>query len=123
MDDHVALGQQLQAVGVQAEPVAGHVAGHGGHPRSHLGLEPVAELLTEQVEAVFFRISLVARCRGVARRPGRISRTRRLSGTLRSRRSTRAVPRNPVAPVMKNCRPARAPRTRVTRSVYHMVSE
>ncbi len=60
---------------------------------------------------------------GVARRPGRISRTTRLSGTVRRSRSTRAVPRNPVAPVTKNGWPASASRTRVTRSVYHMVSD
>ena len=71
----------------------------------------------------FFRISLVARCMGVARRPGRMRRTTWLSGTLRRMRSTRAVPRNPVAPVMKKRLPARASRTRVTRSVYHMVSD
>ena len=71
----------------------------------------------------FFRISLVARCSGVARRPGRIRSTTWLSGTLRRMRSTRAVPRNPVAPVMKKRLPARASRTRVTRSVYHMVSD
>ena len=66
---------------------------------------------------------MAARCVGVDRRPGRINNTTRLSGTVRRRRSTRAVPRNPVAPVMKNCLPLRASRTRVTTSVYHMVSE
>ena len=50
----------------------------------------------------FLRISLVARCSAVDRRPGRMSSTTSQSGTQRRSRSTRAVPRNPVAPVMKN---------------------
>ena len=43
---------RLQALVVEAQPVGGHVAGHRRYPGGHLGLEPVAVLLPEAVEAV-----------------------------------------------------------------------
>ena len=45
------------------------------------------------------------------RRPGRTSRATSLSGIVRKMRSTRAVPRKPVAPVMAMRRPRRASRS------------
>ena len=51
-------------------------------------------------KASFLRISLRARSAAVVRLPSRISSTRWQSGTLRSSRSTSAVPTNPVLPVM-----------------------
>ena len=52
MHDDVAPRQRLQPVGVQAQAVGGHVAGHGGDPVGHGRVEPVAQLLAEAVEAV-----------------------------------------------------------------------
>ncbi len=71
----------------------------------------------------------------MARRLGRTSTATSHSGTARIRRSTSAVPRNPVAPVTKIRLPARAGAmdrgpvgpavvgvvTSATISVYHMV--
>ena len=55
------------------------------------------------------------------RRPGRSSRTSSASGTVRSSRSRSAVPRKPVVPVMAMRLPASP--SRITPSVYHLVSE
>ena len=52
VDHHVAAGQGVEPGGVQTEPVGGHVAGHRAHPGVHLVVEPVAQLLTQAVEAV-----------------------------------------------------------------------
>ncbi len=92
--------------------------------RGHLVVEASPELGAQAVEAVVAEDLLGGPLRRrSARRPGRTSSTTSLSGTQRRIRSTRAVPRNPVAPVTKKRLPARASRTRVTRSVYHMVSD
>ncbi len=42
----------LPALLVEAEAVGGHIAGHGGHPGGHLGVEAVPVLLAQPVEAV-----------------------------------------------------------------------
>ena len=72
----------------------------------------------------FLRISLAARWHG-ARAPAGADQEDDLGcrGCERRSRSTRAVPKKPVAPVTKKRLPARASRTRVTGSVYHMVSD
>src|SRR4051794_38548006 len=56
----------------------------------------------------------------VERRPARTRRTSWQPGTERSRRSTMAVPRKPVAPVTAMRLPSRA--SAITPSVYHVVS-
>ena len=52
MDDDVAVRECLEAAGVQAEAVGGHVAADGRDPGRHRLVEPVAQLLAEAVEAV-----------------------------------------------------------------------
>jgi hypothetical protein len=42
----------LEPVGVQAQAVGGHVAGHRGDTGGHRPVEPVAQLLAQAVEAV-----------------------------------------------------------------------
>ena len=67
-----------------------------------LGAQPVEAVVAEDLPLG----PLLDAC---ASRPGRTSRTISQSGTERSRRSTSAVPRNPVAPVMAMRLPAKAP--------------
>ena len=94
VDDHVALGQQLQAVLVEAR----------GRRWPRRRPRPITRDATSasnrspcswrsRSKQSFLRISWVARCSAVDRRPGRMSSTTRQSGTLRSMRSTRAVPK------------------------------
>ena len=52
MDDDVTLRKELTPVVVETEAVRGHVAGHRRDPAGHFGLEPVAVLLTQAVEAI-----------------------------------------------------------------------
>ena len=101
--DDVALGQQRQPVVVEAEAVGGHVAGHratpGRPPRRRSGRRSSARSRSKQS---FFRISRVGPLR--RRRPAAGADQQDHLGCrerVRSIRSTRAVPRNPVAPVMK----------------------
>ncbi len=52
MDHDVALREPLAAGLVESETIGGDIPGHGLHPGGHLGLEAVAELVAEAVEAV-----------------------------------------------------------------------
>ena len=126
VDDDVARGQQLPALVVEAQPSVAHVAGHRRHP----GWPPrrrsrSPSSLAQPVEAVVAD-DLPGRPAAAASAPasGRTSSTTWQSGTARSSRSTRAVPRNPVAPVTKIRLPGQGVATIGSpESVYHMVSE
>ncbi len=108
VDDGVAAGEEGPPVGVEAEAVGGHVAGDRGDPGRHLRLEPVAELAPEAIEAVVAQ-HLPPDPLGFAPPPGSHDQDQVAVGdAVRSSRSTSAVPRNPVAPVMAMRRPASA---------------
>ena len=122
--DDVALGQQLHPSSSRPSPSVATSPATADTREATSASKRSPSSLAEAVEAVVLQDLLGGPLHGGRPvDPGRMSSTTRLSGTLRSNRSTRAVPRNPVAPVMKNCLPPRASRTRVTGSVYHMVSE
>ena len=101
-------------------PSAAHVAGDDRDPAVDHGVElGAAQLLAQAVEGVVAEDLPLARWATAERLPGRISSTSSQSGTERSRRSTRAVPRKPVPPVMAMRLPARA--SGIIRRVYHLV--
>ena len=111
MDDDVTLGQRLPLSPSSPRPSVAHPP-----PPSCGGrlAELVPVLLAQAVEAVVAQ-NLAGRPLG--RSPpsaGSDQETVQLWGSVRSKRSTRAVPKNAVAPVMKNCRPVRASGRRVT---------
>ena len=118
MDDHVGLGQRGTAGLVETETVAADVTGYGADLSLHHPGELLAEFGTEAVEAVVLDDLSGEPAAASARRPGRTSTVTSAPGTHRRIRSTRAVPKNPVAPVMKKRFPRRS-RSMGIRNVYH----
>ncbi len=108
VDDRRARGEQGPALLVEPEAVGGDVARHHVDAALDLGVEVGPSSWRRRRKASLPNSSRLARWAGLVRRPGRTSRTSSQSGTDRNRRSTRAVPRNPVAPVTAMRRPARA---------------
>ena len=106
VDHDVAGRQQVPPVLVEAETVAPDVSGDRVQPAGDLVVEPLAELARSRSKQSLRRISRLVRSAGACRWPGRTITTTSHSGTLRSRRSTSAVPRKPVAPVTAIRRPA-----------------
>ena len=96
---------------VEREPVACDVAADRVETAGDDVVEVLAELTAQSVEAVVAQ-DLPARCVPRALGVGRAGRrtTTSHSGTLRSNRSTSAVPRKPVAPVTAIRRPASSSR-------------
>jgi hypothetical protein len=70
VDDDVAGGDERPAVVVEAEAVGAHVAGDGGDPAVHRGLEVVAPDLPEAVEGIVAEDLAVGPAGGVRAPPG-----------------------------------------------------
>ena len=84
--------------------------------RATSAAKPSPSSSRRRLKQSFLMISLARRAAASVRRPGRTSTVISASGMQRRMRSTRAVPKNPVAPVMK-MRFARRSRPIGTRTV------
>ena len=82
-----------------------------------LASNSVPSFFRSRSKASFFRISRRTRSAAGVRRPSRTSNTNSHSGTLNSKRSTRAVPTKPVAPVIAMRLPRRF--SEITDHFYH----
>ena len=109
MDDHVDLGQGGPVGVVEAEAVHRRRHRRGGGPGGRSSAsKPSPHSRRSRSKASLRRMSRRTRSAAPARRPGRTRGSTSQSGTQRRSRSTRAVPRNPVAPVTAIRRPASA---------------
>ena len=99
-------GEHSTSLVVEAETLRRDVAGDGGQAAlPPTASNPSPSSARRRSKQSLRTISRLARSAALDRRVGRTRTATRQPGTDLSRRSTRAVPRNPVAPVTKIRRP------------------
>jgi len=108
VDDHVTAGEERPSVRVEAKPLLPDVPGDDAEPPRGLGVEAVAELGPQAIEAVVAQDLPLQAVGGAGPPAGRTRTATSQSGTVLSSRSTSAVPRKPVAPVTAMRLPLRA---------------
>ena len=118
VDDHVRGSEGAPSLLVEPEPVAADVAGTARTRRATSASKPSPSSERRRSKQSFLITSRASLAAASDRRPGRTSTVTSASGTQRTMRSTRAVPRKPVAPVMKKRFPRRS-RSMGIGNVYH----